>query len=193
MNYIQIMAIKRSNEKRILKVCPDVTDESGIYFFIREENGFKYAYIGQAKHLLKRLAEHLGGYQHIDLSIKKHGLWSEDKPTGWRISCIVCDEEQLDEQEQKNIKAFADNGYQLRNRTTGGQGKGKKTIEDTQTKGYQHGLHNGYMKAQKEISHLFDLHLDVKTKKQPPSKLQIRALEKFNNFICITGQVNSKK
>lgn len=193
MNYKQIMAIKRSNEKRILKVCPDVADESGIYFFIREENGFKYAYIGQAKHLLKRLAEHLGGYQHIDLSIKKHGLWSEDKPTGWRISYIVCDEEQLDEQEQGHIKAFADNGYQLRNRTSGSQGKGKKTIVDTPTKGYQHGLHNGYKKAQKEISHLFDLHLDVKTKKQPPSKLQIRALEKFNNFICITRQVNSKK
>ena len=30
---------------------------------------------------------------------------------------------------------------------------------------------------------MFDLHLDVKTKKQPPSKLQIKALEKFNNFI----------
>ena len=41
-----------------------------------DEEGIKYAYIGQAKHILTRLAQHLTGYQHIDLSIRKHGLYS---------------------------------------------------------------------------------------------------------------------
>lgn len=35
-----------------------------------DENGFRYAYIGQAVHILTRLAQHLVGYQHIDLSLK---------------------------------------------------------------------------------------------------------------------------
>ena len=74
MNYRQIKAIEQKNKQRILAVCSNVTETSGIYILIREENGFKYAYVGQAKHLLTRLAQHLSGYQHIDLSIKKHGL-----------------------------------------------------------------------------------------------------------------------
>ena len=85
MNYKQIYAIKKANEERILKVCPNCPNTSGIYFLLREEDGFKYAYIGQAVRLRERLASHLSGYQHIDLSIKKHGLWNEENPTGYRI------------------------------------------------------------------------------------------------------------
>lgn len=183
LNYRQIKAIEKANKERVLEVCRDVPETSGIYFLTREENGFKYAYVGQAKHLLTRLAQHLKGYQHIDLSIKKHGLWSEDNKTGWRIVIMECPESLLDEQEQRYIRAFAEKGYQLRNKTSGSQGKGKKAIADTQTKGYLEGLHNGYKKAQKEIAHLFDLHLVCGTKKQPPTKLQEKALQKFNDFI----------
>lgn len=183
INYKQIKAIERANKERVLKCCPGVPETSGIYFLTRAEGGFKYAYIGQAKHLLTRLAEHLKGYQHIDLSLKKHGLWSEGNKTGWRINYIECDESELDNQEQRHIKAYADAGYQLRNKTSGSQGEGKKNIADTPTKGYLEGLHNGYVKAQKEIAHLFDLHLVCSTKRQPPTKLQAKALEKFNKFI----------
>ncbi|MBQ7975953.1 MAG: GIY-YIG nuclease family protein [Clostridia bacterium] len=179
------MAIIRANKERILKVCRDVPERSGIYFLTREEGGFKYAYVGQAKRLLTRLAEHLTGYQHIDLSLKKHGLWSEDNPTGWKVAYIECQEQHLDEQEQSHIKAYANMGYQLRNKTSGSQGKGKKDIADEPTKGYLEGLHNGYKKAQKEIAHLFKLHLKCETKKDPPTKLQAKALDKFNNFISI--------
>lgn len=71
-NYRKAMAIEAKNKKRILAVNPKVDDNSGIYFLIRmDEDGILYAYIGQAKHLLTRLAQHLSGYQHIDLSLKK--------------------------------------------------------------------------------------------------------------------------
>lgn len=185
MTYRQIKAIERANKERILKVCPDVPERSGIYFLTREENGFKFAYVGQAKRLLTRLAEHLRGFQHIDLSLKKHKLWSESNPTGWKIAYIECQEDCLDEQEQSHIKAYANMGYQLRNKTSGSQSEGKKDIADEPTKGYLEGLHNGYKKAQKEIAHLFELHLKCETKKEPPTKLQVKALDKFKNFIDV--------
>ena len=57
VNYRQIKAIEYKNKQRILKVCPGVPETSGIYIFLREEDGFKYAYIGQAKHLMRIPAE----------------------------------------------------------------------------------------------------------------------------------------
>ena len=89
LNYRQIYARLNDSKDRILKVNSTVTEESGIYILTREdENGFKYAYIGQAKHTLTRLAQHLQGYQHIDLSIKKHKLFDKEKnPQGWNIFC----------------------------------------------------------------------------------------------------------
>ena len=185
---MRIKAIERTNKERILKVCPNVPDRSGIYFLTREEYGFKYAYIGQAKKLLTRLAQHLTGYQHIDLSLKKHGLYREDNPTGWKISFLECSEGKLDINELFYIQKYANAGYQLRNKTSGSQGKGKKDIADEPTKGYLEGLHNGYKKAQKEIAHLFKLHLKCETKKEPPTKLQVKALDKFNNFIAVEDE-----
>ena len=88
--YAQIKAIEANNKKRILAICPFVCERSGIYVFFREDSGIKYAYVGQAKHLLTRLAQHLGGYeQHIDRSIKKHKLWDSDNPTGYKIRVYV--------------------------------------------------------------------------------------------------------
>lgn len=184
-------AIERDNKAKILGVCPEARDESGIYFLIREDNGFKFAYIGQSVKVLTRLAQHLQGYQHIDLSLRKHKLWSESNRTGWRIGVMYCERDKLDELEQKYIKMYADRGYQLRNETTGSQGEGKRSISDAPTKGYLEGLHNGYKKAQKEIAHLFDLHLEVRTKKEPPTKLQVRAIEKFEEFI-MRGDIDEK-
>ena len=47
-NWKQLKAIEAKNKKRILAVCPDVNDESGVYILTRYESGFKYAYVGQA-------------------------------------------------------------------------------------------------------------------------------------------------
>ena len=129
MNYRQIKAIEQKNKQRILQLCSTVPETSGIYFLTREENGFKYAYIGQAKHLLTRLAQHLSGYQHIDLSLKKHGLYSVNNQTGWRLQWLPCSVEKLDEFEKHFIKQYANEGYQLRNKTGGSQGKGKHVID----------------------------------------------------------------
>ena len=41
----------------------------------------------------------------------------------------------------------------------------------------------GYKNAQKEVAHLFDLHLDYTTKKQPPTKPHEKALQKFKDFL----------
>ena len=35
----------------------------------------------------------------------------------------------------------------------------------------------------KEMAHLFDLHLEVTTKKNPPTVNQQKALDKFNDFL----------
>jgi hypothetical protein len=184
VNYKQIYAIKKANEERILKVCPNCPNTSGIYFLLREEDGFKYAYIGQAVRLRERLGSHLSGYQHIDLSIKKHGLWSEENPTGYKVNCLQFPENELNEKEQYFIKKYANAGYQMRNATSGSQGVGKKGLDNQkQPRTYYEGLNNGYERARKEIAHLFDLHLDYTTKKQPPTKLQEKALQKFKDFL----------
>jgi hypothetical protein len=185
VNYKQIYAIKRANEERILKVCPNCPNTSGIYFLLREENGFKFGYVGQAKHILERLGSHLSGYQHIDLSLKKHGFWDEKNPTGYKIHFLQFPESELDEKEQYFIKRYANAGWQMRNVESGGS-QGKTDIgERRQSRGYYDGVAQGYKNAQKEIAHLFDLHLDYTTKKQPPTKLQEKALEKFKNFIDV--------
>lgn len=178
MNYKQIYAIKKVNEERILKVCPNCPNTSGIYFLLREEDGFKYAYIGQAVRLRERLASHLSGYQHIDLSIKKHGLYSKENPTGYRVHCLPIPENMLDEMEQKYIKQYANAGYQMRNATSGSQGVGKKGLDNARpTRTYYDGLEQGKKVMAREIKHIINTHLDIRLKKE--TKISVKALEKF--------------
>lgn len=183
MNFKQIKAIEKTNKQRLLKVNPSLTDESGIYILTREENGFKYAYIGQAKHILTRLAQHLSGYQHIDLSLKKHGLWSRENQTGWLISYEEFPLEELDGAEQRFIKLYASAGYQLRNKTAGGQGDGKFEIAETKPrKNYHDGLKQGYLNAQKKVAKFFEKNLTYGIN-GAENKNKRKALEKFKAFI----------
>ena len=184
MNYKQIYAIKKANEERILKVCPNCPNTSGIYFFLREENGFRFGYIGKAKRLLERLGSHLSGRtQHIDRSLLVHGLWSEENQSGYRVHFLEYPEEKLNEMEQFYIKKYANAGYQLRNVESGGA-EGKTDIgERKPSRGYYDGLEQGYKNAQKEVAHLFNLHLDYKTKSDKPNKNQQKALQKFKDFL----------
>ena len=88
-------------------------------------------------------------------------------------------EEELDDKEQYYIKEYADNGFQLRNKTSGSQGKGKTKINEFKpSKGYQDGLKQGYKNASKEIANLFDKHLDYFKKSDKPNKNQDKAIEK---------------
>lgn len=183
-NFARAKAIERSNKERLLKINPDLNEESGIYFLTREEDGFKYAYIGQAKHILSRLAQHLVGYQHIDLSLKKHGLCKDDNPAGWKVNYINYPISQLDKMEQFWIKKYANEGYQLRNKTSGSQGQGKAQIDEYKpSKGYRDGIKQGHRNASKEVAHLFEKHLDYKPKNDPPNRFQQQAMEKFEDFL----------
>lgn len=185
MNYRQIKAIEMKNKKRFLELNKDLNDKAGIYILTREdEDGFRFAYIGQAKHILTRLASHLRGYQHIDLSLKKHGLYHFANPHGWRVDFFNCSEDKLDEYEQEYILKYANLGYQLRNKTTGSQGKGKKKLDEYKpSKGYRDGLVQGRKNASREVAHWFDKHLNVSTKKEPPTVNQQKALDKFQDFL----------
>ena len=91
--------------------------------------------------------------------------------------------EQLDEKEQYYIKKYANAGYQLRNVTGGSQGKGKKSLGNAkQPKTYTEGVVQGEKNMAKRIKHLFDLHLDYKTKKEPPTVNQQKALQKLQDI-----------
>ena len=179
-------AIEQKNKERFLRINKDLNDSSGIYFLIREdEAGIKYAYIGQAKHVLSRLAQHLTGYQHVDLSLKKHGLYATDNPYGWRVSQLNFMEQDLDEMEKKYIKLYANKGYQLRNKTAGGQGEGKSQIDEYRPKkGYRDGLQQGKKNLAKELSYIIDKHLviGIKPEKQN-NKISRNALQKFMDLL----------
>lgn len=170
MNYQNVKqrkAIEYKNKQRLLKVNPDLDDKSGIYFLTRiDENEIKYAYIGQAKHICQRLCSHLVGYQHIDLSLKKHGLYDISKsPYGWKIGFLHYPESKLDEMEKHWIKEYANAGYQLRNKTAGSQGVGKVQIDEYKPqKGYRDGLTQGRKNLAKELKHIIETHLTVKIK-----------------------------
>ena len=185
-NYRQIMAIKAANKKRILEVCPEADEAPGIYWLWREDAaGIRYGYLGQAtKNLLQRLAEHLSGYQHIDLSIKKHKFYSEENEYGYHIEIVErCSPEECDEREQYWIKYYANQGFQLRNKTTGSQSEGKAALGDAKSnKGYRDGLVQGRKNTQKEIKELFDKYLtyDIKGK---PGKIKQRKYDEFTAFL----------
>ena len=180
MDYKQLYAIKKANQKRILKACPTCPNVSGIYILTREEHGIKYGYVGQAKHILDRLVEHLSGYQHIDISLKKHGLWAEDNPAGYRIYYVVFDGD-LDEHEQDYIREYANKGYQLRNKTVGGQGEGKAGMDNAKpSRGYHDGLKQGYLNAQRDVAKWMK-HLEVSVRKDGVNAR--KAFDKFNEFL----------
>lgn len=184
----QRYAIESKNRKRLLEVNPGLTDESGIYFLTRtDENGFRYAYIGQAVHILQRLAQHLVGYQHIDLSLKKHNLYSIENPYGWKIGFMHFPVSQLDEKEQYYIKMYADNGYQLRNKTSGSQGEGKAKIDEYRpTKGYRDGIRQGKINLARELSSIVEKHLRIELREDKQgNKVSQKQLDKFMELINV--------
>lgn len=185
----QAKAIESENRKRLLKINPKLNDKSGIYFLLREdENGFKFAYVGQAKSVLQRLASHLVGYeQHIDLSLRKHKLYSEDNPYGWRVEFLNFPESQLDEKEKYYIKLYADNGYQLRNVSLGGQGENRASGsigERKAPKGYLQGIQQGRKNLARELSNIAEKHLIIRLKPEKEhNKVSQKQYEKFMDLL----------
>lgn len=182
MDLRQIMAIDSKNKKKLKIMFPSLLDDCGIYILARIEDGIKYAYVGQSNQLLTRLAQHLRGFQHIDLSIKKHGWYSQDNPTGYRLLTTKCIESELDEKEQFYIKECQRAGYQMRNKTAGGQGTGKSQIDTFRpAKGYHDGLKNGANNIRKELNHIIGKYLNITLKKDNISSQ--KALAKFYKIL----------
>lgn len=186
MDFRQRKAIEQKNKRKLLTVNPNLNEESGIYFLTREdENGFKYAYIGQAKHILTRLAQHMVGYnQHIDLSLKSHGLFSKENPCGWNVSFANTSEEVLDDMEQRYIKEYAV-GFQLLNKTSGSQGSGKQKIgEYKPAKGYGDGLKQGRINLARELSSIAEKHLKIEIRDDKKNnKISQKQFSKFKELL----------
>lgn len=185
-NLRKAKAIEKKNKEKLLEVNRFLNERSGIYFLTREdENKIKYAYIGQAKHVLTRLAQHLVGYRHIDLSLKKHGFWTFENPYGWKVGFLEYPEKMLDEMEQKHIVQYAMSGYQLRNKTSGSQGVGKKQIDEYKpSRTYRDGVLQGKKTLARELSHIIEKHLEIGLKQgKENNKVSQKALDKFNQLI----------
>lgn len=189
-NIARAKAIEQENKKRLLKLNPNLNDRSGIYFLLREdENGFKYAYIGQAVHTLSRLASHLVGYeQHIDLSLRKHKLYDKEKnPYGWRVEFLNFPESQLDEKEKYYIKLYAYKGYQLRNVSLGGQGENRASGsigERKAPKGYMQGVQQGRRNLARELSNIAEKHLKIELREDKANnKVSQKQYEKFMDLL----------
>ncbi|RGD36463.1 GIY-YIG nuclease family protein [Sellimonas intestinalis] len=185
-NIARAKMVEKRNKQFVLSINSTLNDDSGIYFLTRtDEDGIKYAYIGQAKHILTRIAQHLVGYQHIDLSIKKHGWYTDDNLCGWKIGFMNCPESELDKKEQHYIKMYAKHGYQLRNKTAGGQGQGKTQIDAYRpAKGYRDGIAQGKKTLARELSHIIDKHLTVTLQDgKEYNKVSQKAMEKFNALL----------
>ena len=112
-------------------------------------------------------------------------MYSDDKSFGWKVGFLHFPESELDEQEQHYIKAYADYGYQLRNKTSGSQGEGKAKIDDYRpAKGYYDGIKQGKKSLAKELSHIAEKHLEIHLKPEKQgNKVSEKQYEKFMALI----------
>ena len=189
-NIAKVKAIEKQNKERLLKVNPKLNERSGIYFLLRtDENGFRFAYIGQAVKILTRLASHMTGYeQHIDLSLRKHKLYDEQKnPHGWRVEFLNFPISELDEKEKYYIKLYADKGYQLRNVSLGGQGENRSSGsigERKPPKGYMQGIQQGKKVLARELSNIAEKHLKIEIRDDKKNnKVSQKQFEKFKELM----------
>ena len=190
-DFRKLKAIEWENKKRIKKLCPEMQDRSGIYIFYRtdEEGNVIARYIGKSEtSILERCASHLRPFSstptHIDASLYKHKLYSEENPTGWRVDVLeYCQPQECNERERFYIEFCKKYGVALHNVENGGT-IGKTDINQRkEMKGYKKGVQYGCEKTRKEIKHLFDLHLVASIKSNKPNKIQEKALQKFYDFL----------
>ena len=182
VNYRKIYAMKAEREKRIKEICPGIPYSSGIYAFYRtDEAEIRRAYVGQAVNLCERCASHLAEYDHIALSLKKHGFYSEDNPYGWKLAFKTCPKSDLDEREVATIKSFADDGFQMYNITAGSQSTGKLvTGQYKPPKTYRQGIQAGKLSLARELSSIAEKHLKIEIKPEKQNnKVSQKQFEKF--------------
>lgn len=134
------------------------------------------------------MCSHLTGYQHIDLSLKKRGFYSEDNPYGWQINFIHYPKDELDQMEQYWILQYTKKGYQCRyNKTAGGQGEGKEKINEFRpSRGYHDGLEQGRKNLARELSSIAEKHLKIEIREDKANnKVSQRQYEKFMDLLKV--------
>ena len=186
VNYRKIYAMKAEREKHIKAICPCIPYSSGIYAFYRtDEAGIRRAYVGQAVNLCERCASHLAEYDHIALSLKKHGFYSDDNPYGWKLAFKTCPKSDLDEREVATIKSFADDGFQMYNITAGSQSAGKLvTGQYKPPKNYRQGIQAGKLSLARELSSIAEKHLKIEIREDKKNnKVSQKQFEKFKELM----------
>lgn len=182
-NIAKAKAIEKQNKKRLLAVNPKLDDKSGIYILWRTEI---HGYVGQSVGILTRLAQHLVGYeQHIDRSMKKHGLFSEKNKGGYKIDFIHCSKSELDDKEREYIQKAIDSGWVLKNKTSGGQDDKKEKIADFRpAKGYRDGIKQGKINLARELSSIAEKHIKIEIREDKKNnKVSQRQFEKFKELM----------
>lgn len=125
------------------------------------------------------------GYQYIDNSIRFHKLYDEIvNPYGYKLNFINFSPDELDEKERYYITLYAKQGYQMKNRDTGG-GAGKQELgERKPVKGYYDGLKQGEKNLAKQLKDIIEKHLTVTLKKEKENnKVSIKQFEKFKELL----------
>lgn len=161
--------------------------ESGIYLWYRYNEEDKYCwYIGKAKNILRRTAQHImDGESHLDKSIKKHGMTNDtvEKPNNWSIeilrSCKVAD---LDEFESFYINQWKQNNPNgiMYNIESGGT-TGKTIIGERKQRKDQKWRTEARTKAFGDIHKWFDL-LAKKQAIKPSGELYAEAKKIYEEF-----------
>lgn len=187
MDNKQRFAILNEYKNLVKKICPEISEKSGIYSFYRvSEENEKCVYIGKAKNLLERTASHfLGRKSHIDKSLLKHKIYSEDNPYGWKLKVVLeCDFCELDKMERMAINSLNQQYFKLYNVESGGT-KGKFDINErqqTKLKSYKNGKNLGEIKAKTYVKTMFEKYLDFVIK-PPENKVKQRKFEEFKNYL----------
>ena len=184
----QVYAIKEKYKLQLLKLNPKLDNKSGIYFFIRKsEQNENEIYVGQSVGILDRCVSHMQGYeQYIDKSIKAHKLYDAEKnPHGYKVEFLHFPKEELDEKEQYYIKLYSENGWILKNKTSGSQGKGKEKIAEYKPpKTYRQGIQAGKLSLARELSSIAEKHLKIEIREdKKDNKVSQKQFEKFKELM----------
>ena len=188
-NYKKVFAIQKKNEELMLKVNPNLNHKPGIYFLTRTDSlGVRHAYVGLAHDVLKRLGQHLSTYQYVDNSIRKWGLYCEENPHGYKVNFLNFPEDQLEEKERYYITQYSLNGYQMKNRDTGG-GAGKQELGERKSpKTYRQGIQQGKRMLARELSDIAGKHLVISLKPEKQNnKTSRKMFEKFQSLMDETN------
>ena len=179
-----VFAKQKQYEDIVKKACPSIDNRSGVYFYTRTDlvTGEKFAYIGLAKRLLARCCQHMLGYQHIDISIRKRGLYSKENEGGWKLNCLHFPEQLIEEKERFYIEQYQKANVTLLNIEGGGR-QGKVDIAERKpVKTYTDGLKQGRKNAVREVKVFFDKYLDFSIKDNP-TKIKERKYNEFRKWL----------